>query len=177
MVCPASSVPEVVAMDLDGERRARVALSFLAKPGDPIVGAGLRTRSAAELLALVTGADADGQALLAGEEEDAALARALPRWRERLSEIPTTARLAAWQEGGLRLIMPGDAEWPTQLDDLGDARPLLLWARGSADLRLTCVNSVSMVGSRAATGYGQHVAVEMAATLAERGAATVSGGA
>jgi DNA processing protein len=34
-----------------------------------------------------------------------------------------------------------------------------------------------MVGSRAATGYGQHVAVEMAATLAERGTATVSGGA
>jgi DNA processing protein len=34
-----------------------------------------------------------------------------------------------------------------------------------------------MVGSRAATGYGQHVAVEMAATLAEHGTATVSGGA
>jgi len=31
------------------------------------------------------------------------------------------------------------------------------------------VNSVSIVGSRAATGYGSHVAVEMAATLAERG--------
>ncbi len=79
--------------------------------------------------------------------------------------LPTVARLAAWQDSGLRLIMPGDAEWPTQLDDLGDARPLLLWARGSADLRLTCVNSVSMVGSRAATGYGNHVAIEMAAAL------------
>jgi DNA processing protein len=164
-------------MSPDDERRARVALSFLAKPGDPVMGAALRTRSAAEVLALVTGADAGGQALLAADEEDAALARALPRWRERLSEIPTTARLAAWQDSGLRLIMPGDAEWPTQLDDLGNARPLLLWARGTADLRLTCVNSVSMVGSRAATGYGQHVAIEMAATLAERGTATVSGGA
>jgi DNA processing protein len=29
--------------------------------------------------------------------------------------------------------MPGDAEWPTQLDDLGDTRPLLLWLRGNAD--------------------------------------------
>jgi DNA processing protein len=115
--------------------------------------------------------------LLAAEAEDAALARALPRWRERLGEIPTTGRLAAWQERGMRLIMPGDCEWPTQLDDLRDARPLLLWARGTADLRLTCVNSVSIVGSRAATGYGQHVAVEMAATLAERGTAMVSGGA
>jgi DNA processing protein len=101
----------------------------------------------------------------------------MQRWRDRLGEIPSTARLAAWQESGMRLVMPGDAEWPTQLDDLGDVRPLLLWLRGTADLRLTCVNSVAIVGSRAATGYGQHVAIEMAATLAEKGTATVSGGA
>jgi DNA processing protein len=76
-----------------------------------------------------------------------------------------------------RLIAPGDAEWPSQLDDPGDTRPLLLRARGSADLRLSCVNSVSIVGSRAATGYGNYVAIEMAASLAERGIAVVSGGA
>ena len=161
----------------DGERRARVALSFLAKPGDPVLGAAMRTRTASEVLALVTGADADGDALLAGEAEDGALSRTIPRWRDRLGEIPSTARLAAWQDSGLRLVMPGDDEWPTQLDDLGDARPLLLWLRGAADLRLTCVNSVAIVGSRAATGYGQHVAIELAALLAERGVGVVSGGA
>ena len=163
-------------MNADGERRARVALSFLTKPGDPVLGAALRTRSAAEVLALVTGADADGEALLA-EQEDAALSRAVQRWRDRLGEIPSTARLGAWQDGGLRLIIPGDAEWPTQLDDLGDTRPLLLWLQGTADLRLACINSVAMVGSRAATGYGQHVAIELAATLAERNVGVVSGGA
>jgi DNA processing protein len=115
-------------MSPDGERRARVALSFLAQPGDPVLGAALRTRSAGELLALVTGADADGEALLAAAE-DAALSRALPRWRDRIGEIPTTARLEAWQEGGMRLVVPGDAEWPSQLDDLGDARPVVLWVR------------------------------------------------
>ncbi|HSZ99372.1 MAG TPA: DNA-processing protein DprA [Streptosporangiaceae bacterium] len=164
-------------MSPDGERRARVALSFLAQPGDPVLGAALRTRTANGLLALVTGADVGGEAMLAGEVEDAALARALPRWRERLSEIPSTGRLAAWRGSGLRVIQPGDAEWPTQLDDLGDTRPLQLWVRGTADIRLSCVNSVSIVGSRAATGYGNHVAIEMAAHLAERGVAVVSGGA
>jgi DNA processing protein len=164
-------------MGSDGERRARVALSFVAKPGDPVLGAALRTRTAAEVLALVTGADADGDALLAWEAEAAALGRAIQRWRDRLGEIPSTARLAAWQDSGLRLIIPGDAEWPTQLDDLGDVRPLLLWLQGSADLPLTCVNSVAIVGSRAATGYGQHVAIELAATLAERGPGVISGGA
>jgi DNA processing protein len=164
-------------MGPDGERRARVALSFLAKPGDPVLGAALRTRTAGEVLALVTGADADGDALLADQADDAALGRAVQRWRDRLGEIPSTARLAAWQDSGFRLVMPGDAGWPTQLDDLGDTRPLLLWLRGTADLRLICVNSVAIVGSRAATGYGNHVAVEMAAVLAERGVGVVSGGA
>jgi DNA processing protein len=154
-----------------------VALSFLAKPGDPVLGEALRTRTASDLLALVTGADADGEALLAGEAADDALSRAILRWRDRLGEIPSRARLAAWQSSGLRLVMPGDAEWPTQLDDLGDTRPLLLWLRGTADLRLTCVNSVAVVGSRAATGYGQHVAIELAAVLAENGIGIVSGGA
>lgn len=164
-------------MSPDGERRARVALSFLARPGDPVLGAALRTRTATDVLALVTGADADGEALLAGEAEDVALRRAIQRWRDRLGEIPSTTRLAAWEQGGMRVIAPGDSEWPTQLDDLSDTRPLVLWLQGTADLRLTCVNSVAMVGSRAATGYGQHVAIELAATLAEHGTATVSGGA
>jgi DNA processing protein len=161
----------------DGERRARVALSFLANPGDPVLGAELRARTASELLALVTGTDANGDALLADKNMEAALSRAVHRWRDRLGEIPSTARLAVWQESGLRVIVPGDAEWPTQLDDLGDTRPLLLWTRGSADIRLSCVNSVSIVGARAATGYGNHVAIEMAAHLAERGVTVVSGGA
>jgi DNA processing protein len=164
-------------LDLDAERRARVALSFLAKPGDPVLGTALRTRTASEVLALVTGANADGDALLVGEREDGALSRAILRWRDRLGEIPSTGSLAAWQHSGMRIVVPGDAEWPTQLDDLGDARPLVLWLHGSADLRLSCVNSVAVVGARAATGYGQHVAIELAAALAEKSVCVVSGGA
>jgi DNA processing protein len=164
-------------MSSDGERRARVALSFLAQPGDLVLGAALRIMTPAQLLAAISGADEDGEAVLVGQMPDVALARALSRWRERLIEVPTTARLAVWQQSGLRIVIPGDPEWPTQLDDLGDARPLLLWLRGSADLRLTCVSSVSMVGSRAATGYGNHVAIEMAAALADHGVGVISGGA
>ena len=46
----------------DGERRARMALSFLANPGEPIQGAALRAMPAADVLAAVTGTDADGWA-------------------------------------------------------------------------------------------------------------------
>ena len=54
---------------------------------------------------------------------------------------------------------------------------VVLWLRGTADLRLTCVNSVAILGSRAATGYCNHVSIELAAVLAEKGAGIVSGGA
>jgi DNA processing protein len=159
------------------ERRARIALSFLADPGDPVLGAALRTRTAAEIVAATTGADDAGDAVLLAGEQDLALSKAMGKWRKRVSLVPSVARLAAWQQSGLRLVMPGDPEWPTQLDGLGDARPLLLWVHGTADLRYSCANSVSVVGARAATGYGQHVALQMAAALAERGMTVISGGA
>lgn len=164
-------------MSGERERRARVALSLLANPGDPVLGAALRTMSASDVLGATVGSDAEGQALLAGQPPDPALAKAIGRWRALIPDLPGAGTLAAWQESGLRLIHPGDPEWPTQLDDLGDTRPLVLWARGDADLRLSCVNSVSIVGARASTGYGNHVAIEMAAHLAERGVTIVSGGA
>jgi DNA processing protein len=71
----------------------------------------------------------------------------------------------------------GEPEWPTQLDDLGAARPIVLWLRGTTDLRYACLRSVSVVGARAATAYGSHVCTELAAALAERGFTIISGGA
>ncbi len=95
----------------------------------------------------------------------------------RMADLPPQARLAAWERSGFRLVCPGDAEWPTQLDDLGDARPIVLWLRGPADLRFACLRSVSVVGSRAATAYGTHVGTELGADLAGAGWTVISGGA
>ncbi len=159
------------------ERRARVTLSFMADPGDPVLGRALRSSTAAGILAATTGADAAGDAVLLADDEGRALSKAMGKWRKRAGLVPSVARLATWQQGGLRLVLPGDPEWPAQLDDLGDTRPLVLWVRGTADLRYCCMNSVSVVGARAATGYGQHVALQMAAALAERGLSVISGGA
>jgi DNA processing protein len=163
--------------DEDSERRARVSLSFLASPGDGALGAALRYMSAAEVFAAVTGTDSHGELALSRQQEGRALAAGIERWRRRLGLQPSVATLAAWQDSVMRLICPGDTEWPSQLDDLGDARPLALWLRGTADLRFSCLNSVSIVGSRAASGHGNHVALEMAATLAGRGVSVISGGA
>jgi DNA processing protein len=160
-----------------GDRQARVALSFLADPGDLALGALLRSLSPAEVLAAVSGGPRDREVLAAGHPMVPSLRRAVKRWAARLVLLPSPELLAAWRAAGMRALCPGDTEWPTQLDELGDARPLLLWVRGSANLRYACLQSVSVVGARAATGYGSHVATEMAAALAERDWAVVSGGA
>jgi len=157
------------------DRYARAALTFLAEPGDLVLGAMLRQVSPAEVLALVR----SGCDLLPGLAglEPGTVSRALARWRAKLADVPSPSRVAMWGSGLLRFVCPGEPEWPTQLDDLGDARPLLLWLRGGADLRFACLRSVSIVGARAATGYGTHVAGELAADLAGKGWAIVSGGA
>jgi DNA processing protein len=157
------------------DRYARAALSSLAEPGDLVLGAMLRSASPAEVLALTR----SGDDLLPGLPglDPGMVSRAMSRWRARLAGVPSPGRLAMWEGGDVRLVCPGDPEWPTQLDDLGDARPLLLWLRGATDLRFACLRSVSIVGARAATGYGTHVAGELAADLAGSGWAIVSGGA
>jgi DNA processing protein len=161
----------------DRERFARIALSFVAEPGDLTLGGMLRRSSPAEAFAAIC----DGRPQPPGDAKNrgggSGLARAIELWAARLGLVPTESWLAAREREGMRIVCPGDPEWPTQLDVLGDARPLLLWVRGSADLRFACLRSVSVVGARAATAYGLHVATEMAAALAERGWAVISGGA
>jgi DNA processing protein len=53
----------------------------------------------------------------------------------------------------------------------------MLWLRGTTDLRFACLRSVSVVGSRAASAYGSHVATELSAELAGLGWSVISGGA
>ena len=161
------------------EKLARAALTYLAEPGDPALGALLGICEPAEVLAAVKADMLPGAGPGCGDSpaSRAALERALGRWRARLPGLPDDGAITGACRDGIRLICPGDVEWPGALDQLGQARPYALWLRGNADLRLACVRSVSMVGSRAATGYGGHVAGEIAADLAEQGWAIVSGGA
>ena len=88
---------------------------------------------------------------------------------------------------GGRLITPGDAEWPhlaftvfdnemVQKKESG-RRPMVLWALGPARLDEVAVRAAAIVGTRAATAYGEHVATDLSAGLAERNVAVVSGGA
>jgi DNA processing protein len=145
------------------ERTRRALLSSVAEPGD------LRI---AQFVA-------DHGVL--GTIERIALPDVMPelhaRLGARLTRSDPDSDLEKVRRLGGRLVIPGDLEWPTQLDDLGIAMPWALWVRGSQDLRMTMLRSVALVGARACTPYGARIASDMASDLASAGWTVVSGGA
>jgi DNA processing protein len=105
------------------------------------------------------------------------LARALPRWAPRIADLDPDRALAELARVGGALLVPGRPGWPRRLDDLGVQAPLCLWVRGDARLDALTERSVAVVGARAATAYGEHVAADLGSGLADRGVTVVSGGA
>ncbi|QFG25406.1 DNA-processing protein DprA [Actinomadura sp. WMMB 499] len=157
---------------MNAERAARAALSAVAEPGDAFLNRLIDHCGAGRALESIrTARPPDGLSVTAKES-----AR-LEHWRIRLIAAAPDEDLTVCAELGGRLICPGDPEWPTTLDDLGGERPYALWLRGPADLRRSCLHSVAIVGSRAASSYGVHVAAEFAAELADSGWTVISGGA
>jgi len=176
------------------ERRARAAWSRLAEPGDTAAGALVGLLGAVDSLAWVAEALADGagagpglpaRALSrltasAGPLEATArrrLGAALVRWAPRAGSLDPDRDLDLLAALGGVLVHPGHPGWAPGLDDHGPAAPLCLWVRGDGDLAALGRRSVALVGARACTTYGQHVATDLAVGLVDRGFTVVSGGA
>jgi DNA processing protein len=153
------------------ERLARVVLTYIAEPGDELLGRLIAREGALAALDAVRCGGAPAGA------DRPQLEKRFSAWGARLPEADPERLLATCAEQGGRLVCPGEAEWPSQLADLGDGQPYALWVCGDQDLRFGCLRSVALVGSRSASPYGVHVAAEMGAELAERGWTVVSGGA
>ena len=160
------------------QRLACAILTRLAAPADPLMGRLLAGLAPAAVIASIR-SGAIPAAVAAGLDNAHAsgLGRSLARWRAQLPAIPPDGGLAAAQRDGIRLLCPGEAGWPPGLDDLGTVRPYALWMRGTADLRACCQKAIAIVGARAASAYGFHVATEIAADLASRGWTVISGAA
>ncbi|MFD8583575.1 DNA-processing protein DprA [Streptomyces californicus] len=152
-------------------RSARAALTRVLEPGDERAGRWLRQLGPDELLRRFTAEDGSAERL------PGMTAARLGGYRLRAAEADPGRDMATVAEAGGRFVCPGDREWPSQLDDLGDARPVGLWVRGRPDLRLWSLRSVAVVGARACTPYGAHMAATLGSGLAERGWVVVSGAA
>jgi DNA processing protein len=140
------------------ERQRAIALACLVEPGTPGIAE-----------------------LIAEHGAEAALARFRGRRRSthvqgRLDPEDVPDMLAEMSRRGVRVVLPGEPEFPSQLLDLPEP-PLALWIRGPLDLRAAALRSVAVVGARACTAYGERATAALAGGLAEEGWAVVSGGA
>ncbi|KRB77275.1 DNA protecting protein DprA [Nocardioides sp. Root190] len=157
-------------MNDQDERLARATINLVAEPGD------LRSLGLVREL---------------GPTEFLRVLRTRPELREeftaaagRLASVAPQQVLDHAAQRGIRFVIPGDREWPAQLDDLAGAGvlqgrggvPVGLWVRGP--LRLDGLGeSVAVVGSRSSTTYGDLVASDLAAVVGSAGRPIVSGAA
>jgi DNA processing protein len=155
------------------ERYARARWSALAEPGDADAGRLLAAVGPVRAVDAIATSSAAQLGQLAGGSFDDALAR----WQPRLRSVDTALHLRQAARFGARLVVPGDDEWPSGLDDLDAHAPPALWVRGDAGVLGALDRSIAIVGARAATGYGEHVTIEASSGLVDRGFAIVSGAA
>jgi DNA processing protein len=152
---------------IKSDRRARILLGCAMEGGDLAVAD----------LVQHQGAEGAWAKIIEGTLGEQAAERAA---RVSMEVVERVAKAAE-----MRFIVPGDDEWPDGLDDLRHAEsiqrrggmPLGLWLRGPGQLAHLMQRSVAIVGSRAATAYGNGIATDLGADLVEQGVTVVSGGA
>ncbi len=153
------------------ERTARMVLSMIVEPDDAVSGRLLRRLGALELLRL-----AERDDVVAGlSAVDAHV------WRSQFQRSDTRTleqNIVAAERAGIGTLIPGDKEWPSALDDLGDRRPYVLWTRGTTSfLARPLSDLVTITGARASTSYGEQVARQLASDLTNAERLVVAGGA
>ncbi len=145
---------------LEEERVARIRLSVAVEPLDKVM--------TPRLVGL------DGRAAWAMVERGAR--DAFARSRTRAQQIDLDRLWSVATANRMRVVIPGDQEWPVGFDDL-PVPPWCLWVRGEGRLDELLRRSVAIVGSRSATAYGTVAARTMAADLSEAGFVVTSGAA
>ena len=145
---------------LGEDRYARAAWSRLAEPADARALGLIEAHGAVAALAMA----------LEGSTE------VVETFRLRAERLDVERDLAVGYRIGARVVCPGDDDWPAGVDDL-DAPPICLWVRGPADLSALARRSVAVVGARSCTSYGDLVAADFGAGIADRGFTVVSGAA
>lgn len=161
--------PEVT----DQESRAWAYLSRVAEPPCPALAALVDRVGAVEAAELIGRGQVDARL--------AQYTQARREWDCAATDLEVLSRL------GGRLVTAHDPDWPllafTAFGGPHAGRrpdghpPLALWVVGELRLSDVADRAAAVVGTRAASSYGEHVAAELATGLAARDVAVISGGA
>lgn len=147
------------ASALKHDRWARLAWSRIAEPETAAVRAWITRYGAVESM----------NRLLAGTLV------ADGRYDQRIATLDLDQARHALDRLQVRVVIPGDDEWPLGVDQL-KCPPVCLYVRGQSALSIV-EDSIAVVGSRAATAYGLRVAADLGEGLVQRGVTVVSGAA
>jgi DNA processing protein len=167
---PASVVGSATGRPAVEVLRARAYLSRVAEPPAPALAAFVE----------VLGPVAAAARVRTGDVPDPVAGETAARRTTDRADVD----LEAAHDTGARLLVPEDAAWPRNalapcllagVPTL--APPVALWVRGPRQAAELSERAVAVVGARAATSYGTHVAGELGAGLAAAGATVVSGAA
>jgi DNA processing protein len=161
-------------------RTARIVLGWIVEPGNKHLHRLVSAYGPVEALTMIC----------AGHAEASLAEAAATRLN---GHDPREVADKLWERSsrlGVRIITPETPGWPSSLDDLTrisvEGRgtvdrdtypPQCLWLRGPERLDEVVERSVALIGARACTTYGTHVAAELGYGLADRGWTVVSGGA
>lgn len=189
---PATSSPAAVsALDRERERLARIALTQVIEPAQPGWSEALSKHHNATGLyrAILNGTTNQtlggsmSGPMSAPTGESAGESFSDARLAERLAGVDPEEILNAAVEQGYRYVIPGDLEWPSQLDRLAGqppvhrvtGAPVGLWVRGLLSL-YQMQQSYSITGSRDASSYGIDLSARLACELGEAGLIVAAGG-
>ena len=165
---------------------ARAAFSVITEPGDRFAGWLLNRYPAVDIIeCLQQGYQfeelLDSQARVALFEKFGDLATlfaaAKERWQPRFAFKTVLAALDAARHLRAQLITPLSPNWPSGLGLLDEAAPHCLWFKGDSRLFALSARSISIVGSRLATSYGEYVTTEVVSESVSNSLAVISGGA
>lgn len=156
-------------IDLEDPKQVAVAWSYIAEPGDTSAGY-LRNRfGSREALEWVMSSFQDFGESGPWEEK-------WSLWSHRMLELDEKDFTCSFTVLRGRVILPSDHEWPAQLNDLRNAAPPALWAMGEGRIDTPSFRTISIMGSRACTRYGQDITEKFAEELSSQGATILSGG-
>jgi DNA processing protein len=156
--------------------QARVAWSLIVEPGDKMVNAFIAAHDGD-----ASAAFADVVAGKLSRQPDGTVAEisdALGRWMPRTDTRTLAQTIDKTIALGITVLIPGDPEWPSEkLDRLGDAAPVVLYVLGDSTLLNGSAKTIAVTGSRANSGYGEHVTIELVTGLVVRDATIITGAA
>ena len=142
------------------EREARAVLFSAIEGGHPFWSQEIFTHGAAKVIIKLQDGGYD--------------AIKFEKLRHSIATLTSDQVLSAIESTHSQFIVPGDAMWPSAVEDLANP-PIALIAKGNLEALL--MPSLAIVGTRNPTNYGARIAGDFAAGFVDREWGIISGGA